>query len=882
MSGAGLSQPPVSVPVLATSEATRPSTVPGAGPVLVARDDELALIVAALREGRSALVVGEAGTGKTALVNEALTVLRSETTGTRVVTVHANSADQVNLSQALRPLLRQLPPDGDGDLSAALRTAAQGQQLILRIEDAHLLDDPSRSQVGWLAREGEFTVVATLRRAAGSQWPWLDLWKNACVERIDVEVFGQAEVQDYLETNLDGAVSVAVGWRLWKATGGVPERVVTVVHDERLRDRLRQIDGVWHWIGMAEPDRRLLAVVEHDLAALTAQARSTLELVAVLGPAPYGLVYDLAPEGALKVLQHRGLVTTSLATAGNHRGELMVNLMHPSYAETVRLNLSRERSIQLFEYVDHLLDDSDLPPDLHVSLVAFALRSGVTVPIPAIRRALGHVYRTSLGEAAVSIIDDAIRQGVDDEYAAELLMLRALSMRRQGKVVRASRDLDQVDMIVTRLGDPPALVLQGIRARADLVHFGKDDADAALRMLASAEEWAGEAVAAGDLAPEASQEIALHHVSHALWAGLRGSHLERALAILEAGPFPVPTLWLVAPVVLTYAQSGSPDAALAIAAKYSPAMVDYVDEYPLGQVSLSVTLMLVSLWAGRYQEGPAFDPGRAGDPVGSWRHFVNGYTALTQGVWSLAETELHVYAVTLAERDPLGLRGYVDAVHALAAAAAGDRGHARDLIDRSAASPLGRWGALESEIRLLRLDASMWVAEPDAAAQARELADWAQDRGDHRVELEALHRYCRLVVRQDAPAGAVTSVMERIRALVPNVDGRRAELLVRHAESLVRDDVQMIELHERALNQCGLWLAPVRSAPVATLTHREREIAQMAAGGMSSKAIAERLVLSVRTVDTHLARAYAKFGVHSREELSQSLRRGGSRARSRF
>ena len=41
---------------------------------------------------------------------------------------------------------------------------------------------------------------------------------------------------------------------------------------------------------------------------------------------------------------------------------------------------------------------------------------------------------------------------------------------------------------------------------------------------------------------------------------------------------------------------------------------------------------------------------------------------------------------------------------------------------------------------------------------------------------------------------------------------------------------------------------------------------------MTSRAIAARLTLSVRTVDSHLARVFTKTGVHSREGLIAVLR----------
>lgn len=56
------------------------------------------------------------------------------------------------------------------------------------------------------------------------------------------------------------------------------------------------------------------------------------------------------------------------------------------------------------------------------------------------------------------------------------------------------------------------------------------------------------------------------------------------------------------------------------------------------------------------------------------------------------------------------------------------------------------------------------------------------------------------------------------------------------------------------------------------LSRREREIVWLAADGLSTKEIASSLFLSERTIETHLANAYAKLGVHSRVEL---VRRAG-------
>jgi DNA-binding CsgD family transcriptional regulator len=65
------------------------------------------------------------------------------------------------------------------------------------------------------------------------------------------------------------------------------------------------------------------------------------------------------------------------------------------------------------------------------------------------------------------------------------------------------------------------------------------------------------------------------------------------------------------------------------------------------------------------------------------------------------------------------------------------------------------------------------------------------------------------------------------------------------------------------------------AAPAAVdLTPREREFALLAAAGSSSRMIAERLVISVRTVDNHLQNVYRKLGVTRRNELPRVLTGG--------
>lgn len=57
----------------------------------------------------------------------------------------------------------------------------------------------------------------------------------------------------------------------------------------------------------------------------------------------------------------------------------------------------------------------------------------------------------------------------------------------------------------------------------------------------------------------------------------------------------------------------------------------------------------------------------------------------------------------------------------------------------------------------------------------------------------------------------------------------------------------------------------------ASLTPREREVAALAATGMSNRDIADRLVVSVRTVENHLHRIYHKLGITARNDLKRGL-----------
>ena len=69
------------------------------------------------------------------------------------------------------------------------------------------------------------------------------------------------------------------------------------------------------------------------------------------------------------------------------------------------------------------------------------------------------------------------------------------------------------------------------------------------------------------------------------------------------------------------------------------------------------------------------------------------------------------------------------------------------------------------------------------------------------------------------------------------------------------------------LMKSPLKAAKITDADCATLTPREQEVMRLLAEGLSSKAVAEKLFISPKTVENHRANIMNKLGLHSTIEL---------------
>lgn len=75
-----------------------------------------------------------------------------------------------------------------------------------------------------------------------------------------------------------------------------------------------------------------------------------------------------------------------------------------------------------------------------------------------------------------------------------------------------------------------------------------------------------------------------------------------------------------------------------------------------------------------------------------------------------------------------------------------------------------------------------------------------------------------------------------------------------------------VERCDRELNAAGLHTR--RTASLTDLTPQETAVADLVASGLSNREASEQLYISVKTVQYHLTRIYAKLGIRSRTELA--------------
>ena len=194
---------------------------------------------------------------------------------------------------------------------------------------------------------------------------------------------------------------------------------------------------------------------------------------------------------------------------------------------------------------------------------------------------------------------------------------------------------------------------------------------------------------------------------------------------------------------------------------------------------------------------------------------------------------------------------------AYAAATRGNLSAARDLIDRVVGevqstryvanallffARFGTMNALEHVRELFEADRSRRCTDLHRAIVAAIVAERA---GDHKKASET----------------AQAAITEARRVEMP--------LWEAYAYEIVGQRVEALALYRR----CGATahIRRLGSLKAGLFTRRESEVAELLKAGLSNRRISERLVLSERTVENHVASIFAKSGVHTRAEYMSSL-----------
>ncbi len=858
-----------------------------------------AAVLAALAEGRSVLVVGEAGVGKTHLTGAALAEWGA---ARRAARTHAAPGLVTAPVQGRHDEPTVLTVGGPDDFAgiAAVRQEASGRPLdqaaghaghvvrvrdddtepvLLRVEDAHLLDAAAAEALASLVRDGEVQVLATMRGTPTS--PWSELWKDGMAERVDLGTLDPAQTQALVETALGGPVTPETGRRIWLTTEGNVFHVRELVRHEVASGALLERNGIWVGLIGAGPGRRVLDSVARDLERLDEPLRTALELVALAEPVPVTALDGLVDGAVLDELGRRGLVVRGTAPARalpetsvlDEPLSPTVRLAPPAFAEAVRALVPHDRRRKLFALVRAAragIRPDHEPPAALLRSVLWALECDVHQSGERLLRAMRAAVMLSRPHAAVQVGSAALRQTVGGPGPrVDVLLLRAEAWRLVGAPERAAADLLEASERLAREHTGTDHRFRQIRLAeqtADLHQFHDHESDESLDLI---DQFLDELDGDDDAALRSALEV--RRLVRLGTGGRFAESIEPSMAALKAAGYRSPSvLALAAPAVFGLGQTGRITEALALGSLSLRACEVHEREHPWLGSNVLAAQFLVQLWAG---DVAAAEQLAAAPPGGDWgystKHSTDstgrGLIAAARGLWSDAMGEHRAASATLGVLDPYGLAEYAAAAGAVAAAALGDRATALGLMEQ-ARRPAHRASAMvESDLRLMLVDAGLWLHQPTVRAEALALARWCAERGLRRTELEALHRALVVGHVQGTTDPTDAAVLLRLQRVGDLVSGPRAAALVAHASAVVAGDAELVAVASRDLNACGLWLPSLR--PSARLTAREREIAGLAAGGLSSRAIADRLTLSVRTVDSHLSRVFAKLGVTSRAQL---------------
>jgi DNA-binding CsgD family transcriptional regulator len=848
---------------------------------LVGRDRELAEIAAARADGscRGVVVIAQAGVGKSRLAREAQATAEREGAFTEWV--------QATRSAATVPLaaFADLVPDevrSDDTVALqrrcgeGLRERAAGRPVVLGVDDAQLLDPASAALVLHLATSASAFVLATVRAGEPCPDAIVSLWKDDAARRIELGALGDEDVRALVEMALaDPVEEAALRW-VTDVSGGNALYVRELVRGAVDEGALVHGDGFWRMDGLPATNASLVELVGRRMAELTAGGRELVELLALGEPLTLAEAGDLSSEDTLIAAEADGLVALS-------RGE--VRLSHPLYGEAVRAALPplRARSLRL-RLVEALRSRAPLSPADALRVARLLLDSDVALPTELARDAAEAANRAGDPDLGAQLAELA---GAGSVLGAGMLLAQAHSMRNRYEDAEAA--LAAVEPLAA--ANPAAY--DYLRQRLALQHWGLRRPAGVAALLKRAVSWSEDpdwrrfVSRIGDTyrALEAGVDPPQRELSSVATDVTRRSHATmRTLSALVAG-------------------RGEAAAQEAFAAMPEVPMDD------AGVAALAV-LGLAALDSGvRWPELEASMSRTVRDGVRAHDHGAVGIAAFTLGRLQFLRGRYRDAARWVAEarvhaghRDPFNSMVVIESLAVGVAASTGDFDGAGAALERLHAAcerreplPVQRVLVRRAEGWALRLrspaEAGRQLLEdtaelsdmPGLAAQlaydalragavaAPVLEDLAARCESRLVTAYARHASAR-AARDGTALLEAAEEMAAIGALRYAVetagDAATAFIATGRQDSARRAAARARELH---VPDQGGELPPIDGldATAVDLTPREGQLIELASHGLSNAEIADRLVISVRTVETHLYRGMQKLGVSDRRELAR-------------
>lgn len=857
---------------------------------LIGRSEELRVVERALSGGdaaRGIVLGGASGVGKTRLAREA--AARAERHGLTVKWVTATASSQGLPLGALAMLVGDVGADQVGLVQRAadrLLSAAEGGNVVLIVDDAHLLDDVSAAVVHQLVQHRRAAVVLTVRSGEPAPEAVESCWKDRFLDRIDLQPLSRRETERLL-TEAVGPIAPQSARAFFELSDGNTLYLWHIVQGEIAAGRLSaDQSGSWTWAGEFRPTPALASLVDQRLRALEPGALEVLDVLTLGGPLDLGVAEELFREEAIADCE-----LIQLISFGQSGSAYMVRLGHPLYGE-VRLarigpvrarRLRRRLADALGEHGQQtpaeclrraaLMLDAGSDGDPHL-LLAGAQQAIVLLDWPQGQRLAAAAARAGGGFEARLTLSYAQGFGSDSEAAEQTLadlmgdaegpdLARAAMARAGHSFFTRARPEEGMEILAVarqRLFGTPHTALDALEAifeahvgnPAAAVDVGRrtlsaDGLPPQLRLLAT---WGligglGRIGRLGELQTEADQAYA------------------DTADVPEAS---LPRLGCAAVHITSLRLCGRLVEAGVVAERFRPAFVGHAMTADLvGEALHAPVLLATGRVASALHKSRCADDGLAGRDTTGWVHYN---------------------LPTLCA----------------ASAMAGDAPRAWKAYGRLRDDAHPAFAFMEPEAHL----AGAWchAAEgsiTEAIAQAQEAAQCAVDLKSPAYEMFALATAVRF---GDA------STAERLEELSVVVQGPRASIGAAHAAALRDRDGDALMATSGAYQEIGDLLAAADAAAQAAacyqrgdrrgshhaacvraaslqqecegaltpalagalsplpLTAREREIVSLAGRGLANKEIAERLVLSVRTVEGHVYRACAKLGVSNRTQLA--------------